>query len=116
LTGGRRRVQRQHTLQAALDWSYELLDPDEQRLLRTLAVFSGGFTLEAAEGIHGSDVVELLGSLVAKSLVDAQQRAGRRRYRLLETVRLYAEEKLRENGESDEMRTRHRDWYHRRLE
>jgi predicted ATPase len=69
LTGSRRRVQRHQTLGATLDWSYELLRPDEQTLLRRLAVFRGSFSLDAAEGLGYPDAVELLGSLVAKSLV-----------------------------------------------
>ncbi len=116
LTGGRRRVQRQQTLAAALDWSFEMLTPDEQALLRRLAVFAGGSTLEAAEGICSEDaalpVLDLLGSLVAKSLVTTEhaQRGGVR-YRLLETVRLYAEEKLVDAGEAERFRGRHRDWF-----
>ena len=116
LTGGR-RVQRQQTLQAAMDWSHDLLSPDERALLRRLAVFSGHFSLEAAEGICDGDpvaaaaVLDLLGSLVAKSLVIAEQLDEAERYSLLETVRLYAEQKLVEVGEADPYRTRHRDWY-----
>jgi predicted ATPase/class 3 adenylate cyclase len=117
LTGGRRRIQRQQTLQAALDWSHELLEEPERLLLRRLAVFSGSFTLEAAESISSDDrvpennVVDLLRSLVEKSLVAADHDGGDVRYRLLETVRLYAAEKLREAEESDAFRTRHRDRY-----
>ena len=118
LAGGRRRrVQRQHTLQAALDWSYELLSGDEQLLLRRLAVFPGFFGTEAAEGIcAGEDidvgsVFDLIASLVAKSLVTTDEHDGQTRYRLIETVRLYASEKLREDGEAELLRSRHRDWY-----
>jgi predicted ATPase len=116
LAGGRRRrVQRQQTLQAALDWSYELLTDAEQRLLRRLAVFAASFPLPAAEGVCSGDgvenVLDLLGSLVAKSLVTTDEQDGKTRYRLIETVRLYATEKLREAEEADARRSRHRDWY-----
>src|SRR5579863_8000815 len=114
LSGGRRRrVQRQQTLQAALDWSYDLLSEPERILLRRLAVFPGSFDLASAEeicsdgSITGPRVLDLLGSLVAKSLVRPEDAHGRTRYRLIETVRLYAAEKLREAGEADELRSRH---------
>ena len=112
LTGGRRRVQRQQTLQAALDWSHDLLTPDERTLLRSLAVFNGPIRLDALEGICGRDypdVIGVLGSLVERSMVTHDP--GERRYRLLETVRLYSEQKLLEAGEADEYRRRHRDWF-----
>jgi predicted ATPase/class 3 adenylate cyclase len=120
LTGGRRRTQRQQTLQATIDWSYDLLEAREQTLLRRLAVFSGGFPLEAVEGtcmggIDGS-AVDLLGSLIDKSLVVADVVGNQTRYSLLETIRLYAENKLREAGESEPIRAAHRDWYLHRLE
>jgi non-specific serine/threonine protein kinase len=92
---------RQHTLRAAIDWSYELLAGDEQVLFRRLGVFVGGFTLEAAEAIvsdgrdHTVDVLEGLASLVDKSLVLSEEDgAGGRRFRLLESVRDYALEQL----------------------
>lgn len=123
LTGGRRRIQRQQTLGAALDWSHDLLDEEERRLLRRLAVFAGGFTLEAAEAIAtGDDIpatatLEIVGSLVGKSLVLAGEGdAGETRYHLLETVRMYVSDKLTEAGEAEILRTRHRDWYLARLE
>ena len=113
LTGGRRRVQRQQTLQAAMDWSWDLLDERDQTVLRRLSVFQGGCTLEAAEDVCGAelDAVAGLRALVAKSLVVAEERAGTVRYRLLETVRLYAEDKLAASGEGEEVRERHRDHY-----
>lgn len=115
LAGGRRRAQRQQTLQAAVDWSYDLLTPEEQALLRRLAVFAGGFTLDAVEGVGGAGIdavtVDLLGSLVDKSLVLSDAVAGQTRYRLLETIRLYAEGKLLEAGEAESVRSRHRDWF-----
>ncbi|HYZ93242.1 MAG TPA: adenylate/guanylate cyclase domain-containing protein [Actinomycetota bacterium] len=121
LTGGRRRVQRQQTLQAALDWSYDLLPSAEQVLLRRLAVFTGRFPLAAVEEICASDelapssVLDLLGSLVAKSLVVNEDHEGKAWYRLIEPVRLYGSEKLREAGEADSFRSRHRDRYLRWL-
>ena len=99
LTGGSRTVlPRQQTLRACIDWSYNLLTEPERALLRSMAVFAGGFTLEGAEavgtspGIDRADVLELLTQLVDKSLVEFD--AKRHRYRLLETVRQYAHELL----------------------
>src|SRR5207249_1993860 len=118
LTGGRHRVQRQQTLETALDWSYGLLSDAERALLRRLAVFSGSFTIEAAEGVCAGDEVKVagvldhIGSLVAKSLLTIEEHEGRTRYRLIETVRQYAAKKLHDAGEADEFRARHRDWYH----
>ncbi len=116
LTGGRRRIARQQTLAAALDWSHELLDAPEQLLFRRLAVFAGGFSLAAAEGVCSDDaagqpdVLDCLGSLVAKSLVIVgQDDLGQTRYRLLETVRLYALDRLDGAGETRGLRSRHRD-------
>ena len=118
LTGGRRRIQRQQTLTAALDWSHDLLAEEERTVFRRLAVFAGGFFLDAAEavcsgdGIPAGSVLDLLGSLVAKSLVTAaEEDRGDARYRLLETVRIYAAEKLAAAGEAETVRSRHRDWY-----
>jgi predicted ATPase/class 3 adenylate cyclase len=117
LTGSRRRVQRQQTLQAALDWSYDLLREDERTLLRRLAVFAGPFRLSAVEGVCSDDtlpvgsVTNLLGSLVSKSLVVTEPADDELRFRLLETVRLYAEDHLARAGESSAMRRRYRDHY-----
>jgi predicted ATPase len=118
LAGGRRRIQRQQTLGAALDWSYDLLSEEERIMLRRLGVFAGGFTLEAAECIAGGEgiaegaAVDLLGALVAKSMLAAGDAVtGETRYQLLETVRLYATDKLAASGEAARVRTRHRDWY-----
>jgi predicted ATPase/class 3 adenylate cyclase len=117
LTGGRRKSQRHQTLQATVDWSYHLLDPDEQVVLRRLAVFAGGFTLDAVEGIclEGIAVpaLDVVGSLVDKSLADTVEGD---RFRVLETVRAYAEEKLVAAGEAETVRSRHRDWFLARLE
>jgi tetratricopeptide (TPR) repeat protein len=115
--GSRTAVTRQQTLRATLAWSFELLEEDEQVLLRRLAVFAGGFGVEAAEDIcaeeplRRSDAVTLLGRLIDKSLVHVEDGPGDRRYRLLETVRQYAAERLEEAGERDAIESRHRDWY-----
>lgn len=115
LVGGRRRPQRQQTLGATLDWSHDLLEEREQTLLRRLAGFPGSFDLEAAERICSDpdtgQVAEVLGSLLDKSLVVVASVDGRHRYGLLETVRMYAQEKLVASGEAAEIRERHRDWY-----
>ena len=112
LTGGdRTALPRQQTLRALIDWSYELLTEHERAVLRPLSVFAGGWTMEAAETvaaggeIETTDVLDLLSHLVEKSLVALEAEGGR--YRLLETVRQYAEERLNESGEGDETRTRH---------
>ncbi len=101
LTGGSRTVlPRQRTLQAAFDWSFELLSPAEQMTLMALSVFSGTFELQAAEAVcypeagSTSDVADLMGSLVGKSLVVAQRSSGSLRYSLLETVREYGARRL----------------------
>ncbi len=118
LTGGARTaVRRQQTLRASVDWSHALLTQPERVLFRRLAVFAGGFDLDAAQAVAGDDEVERyqvldqLTLLVDKSLVVADDSAGRTRYRLLETVRQYAQEKLGESGEADAVRTCHRDYY-----
>lgn len=114
--GRRRRAQRQQTLQAAMDWSWALLREDERALMRALAVFAGPFVLDAAEAVSGSRrTLELLRSLVSKSLVDVVDGAVTR-YRLLETVRLYAQERLVESGEAVARRDAHREWYLARAE
>jgi non-specific serine/threonine protein kinase len=104
--GSRAALPRHRTLKAAVDWGYQLLHDEEQALLRRLSVFAGGFTLEAAEAVAGRDVLDPLANLVDKSLVVF---AGR--YRLLETVRQYAAERLAERGETDEARARHLDHF-----
>ncbi|MBK9243738.1 MAG: tetratricopeptide repeat protein [Burkholderiales bacterium] len=106
LTGGGRVLQeRQQTLRALVDWSYDLLEENEKCVLDRLAVFVGGFDLAAAEAVCGADpvdsfeVLDLLGSLVEKSLVMLDERDEGSRYRMLETIREYAREKLDERGE-----------------
>ena len=126
LTGGSRvALPRQKTLRALLDWSYDLLGEAEQALLCRLAVFAGGFTLQAAEAVcpeesrDGQDTcseeavyetwetLDLLSSLVDKSLVMAELEAGQMRYRLLETMRQYAQDRLQERDEVERVRLRH---------
>ncbi|MFI5508844.1 LuxR family transcriptional regulator [Mycobacterium sp. NPDC051804] len=118
LTGGARTaVRRQQTLRASVDWSHALLTEPERVLFRRLAVFMGGFDLEAAQAVAGTgeverfQVLDQLSLLVDKSLVVAEDADRRTRYRLLETVRQYALEKLGESGEADKIRGRHRDHY-----
>ena len=118
LTGGARTaVRRQQTLRASVDWSHALLTEPERVLFRRLAVFLGGFDLDAAQAVAGGgdveryQVLDLLSLLVDKSLVVAENSGGRTRYRLLETVRQYALDKLAESGEADAVRARHRDYY-----
>jgi non-specific serine/threonine protein kinase len=142
LTGGSRTaLRRQQTLRATIDWSYDLLAEEERVLLRRLAVFAGGWTLEAAEAVCGegvgdqvssvgaspprpgsltpdtrdptsaSDVADVLARLAGKSMVLVEGNGEEARYRLLETVHQYAEEKLIDAGEAEPLRDRHRDWY-----
>jgi predicted ATPase/DNA-binding winged helix-turn-helix (wHTH) protein len=119
LTAGRRPAVRRHqTLRATLDWSYELLPEPERRLLRHLAIFLGGFTLEAAtaivsEGETASSILEGIASLVAKSLVTLDVSASPTRWRLLETIRAYALDRLAENGGQDAVARRHAEYYRR---
>ncbi|MEO5881410.1 MAG: tetratricopeptide repeat protein [Caldimonas sp.] len=114
LTGGlRTALPRQQTLRSLIDWSYDLLHSNEQALFRRLAVFSGGWTLGEAEtvcvddGDDGTAVPDLLGSLVDKSLVVAEDCGGAMRFRTLETVRQYARDRLLESGEVEVWRNRH---------
>jgi predicted ATPase/class 3 adenylate cyclase/Tfp pilus assembly protein PilF len=116
LTSGTRTAPPQHqTLQATLDWSYNLLMLPEQVVLRFLSVFAGGCTLDAVEAICATDetkqteLLDVLTSLVDRSLVQFDEDEAR--YRLLETIRLYAREKLVAAGEEALIRSRHRDWY-----
>jgi predicted ATPase/DNA-binding winged helix-turn-helix (wHTH) protein len=116
VTGGRRTALPRHqTLRAALDWSYELLSPVEAALLRRLAVFAGDFSFDAAIAVAGNalapSVVDDIASLVAKSLIVAELRGGVARYRLLETIRLYALVKARDADELNEVARRHARFY-----
>jgi len=115
--GARGAQARQATLRGAIDWSHRLLDNDEQVLFRRLAVFVGGWQLEAAEqvcagaGLELGDVFDTLDSLVDKSLVAVtEDERGQTRYRLLETIGAYAAERLLEAGEADTVAGRHSNW------
>jgi predicted ATPase/class 3 adenylate cyclase len=118
LTGGSRTAMaRQQTLQASIDWSYELLSESERALLRRLSVFTGGWTLDAAEQVCGEDgtdhyaVLDLLTGLVDQSLVTTGEQDAEVRYGMLETVRQYAAARLAEAGELDVMGGRHLAYY-----
>ncbi|MFY9512013.1 MAG: tetratricopeptide repeat protein [Rubrivivax sp.] len=114
LTGGSRVLQqRQQTLRALVDWSYDILGDAEQVVLQRLSVFRGGFDLEAAEDVCGvapidaMDVLDLLGSLVEKSLVMLDEQGERPRYRMLETIADYAHERLQQAGGAAAIAARH---------
>jgi predicted ATPase/DNA-binding SARP family transcriptional activator len=119
--GSRTALPRHQTLRAAVDWSHELLTEPEQILFRKLAVFAGGFTLEAAEAVTAggnvlrSQVTDFLGQLINKSLVTVEARSenteARTRYGMLETIREYAREKLMESGEKHLLCTRHLEFF-----
>jgi predicted ATPase len=105
---------KQQTLRGTLDWSHELLDASERKLFARLAVFAGGWALEAAEmvgagdGIEEGEVLDLLSKLVEKSLVMTEPtEAAEMRYRMLEPVGQYAQEKLGESGEIETVRRQH---------
>jgi predicted ATPase/DNA-binding winged helix-turn-helix (wHTH) protein len=112
LTSSGRAQPRHQTLRGVIDWSYEQLEPREQQAFRRLSVFAGGWTLAAATAVTGSsdefETIETLTRLVDKSLVLVERAAsGQPRYRMLETVRAYAEEQLELAGETREVRARH---------
>jgi hypothetical protein len=115
--GRRGAAERHRTLRAAIDWSFELLAAAEQALLARLAVFAGGATLEAVEVVCGADgidpeeVLGLLAELVARSLVVAGEHGSQTRYRLLEPIRQYGEERLEESGKAEWWRARHARYY-----
>ena len=118
LTGGARTAEgRQKTLQAAVDWSYQLLTPPEQRLFRRLSVFRGGWTLAAAEAVTSDDtlpaaeVLDLLGGLVSRSLIQADRRAHLSRFRMLETLRQYAGERADAANEGDQLSSAHAEYF-----
>jgi predicted ATPase len=118
LTGGSRRaLERHQTLRHAVEWSYDLLSPAERVVLSRASVFAGGFTLEAAERVCGggeiatSDILDLLDSLVRKSLVTVERSNAAVRYGLLETIRQFAEEQLATMNESEAARLRHAQFF-----
>jgi predicted ATPase len=114
--GSRTALPRHRTLRSMMDWSYDLLTDVEQAMLRRVSVFSGGWTLAAAEhvctgdGIETSDTIDLLSSLADKNLVITEEHEGATRYRMLETIRQYAIDRLRETGEEARWRHRHFAW------
>ena len=115
--GSRTQPARQQTLRASIEWSYQLCSQAEQLLWARLAVFAGGFELDAAEGIcadhrlAAEEVLELLAALAGQSVLIAAHGQGVARYRLPETLREYGQERLRESGEYTALRRRHRDWH-----
>jgi DNA-binding CsgD family transcriptional regulator/tetratricopeptide (TPR) repeat protein len=118
LTGGTRSaLPRYQTLRASVEWSHELLTDQERLVFRRLGVFVGGFTMEAAEracfgdGIAADQVLGHIAALVEKSIVQAEEHGPVVRYRLLETMRQYALERLDEAGETERVRDRHRNFY-----
>lgn len=119
---GRGGIERQQTLRATVSWSYQLLSEDQQRLFDRLSVFAGGFDLDAAEAVGADDlldeieIVDLLVELVDKSMVVADRSHQATRYRLLETLRQYGEERLDDRGETAAVRDRHLAHFRRRSE
>ena len=113
LVGSRRGLERHQTLRHAVAWSYDLLDDAEKTLLERCSVFAGGFDLQSACAVAGSDdpddyaVLDLLDALVRKSLLVADRSSGRTRFSMLETIRQFAEEQLVASGAADEVRAAH---------
>jgi predicted ATPase/class 3 adenylate cyclase len=113
LVGARRGLERHHTLRHAVAWSYDLLDDTEKNLLDRCSVFAGGFELESACAVAGSDeldeyaILDLLDALVRKSLLTVDRSSGRTRFSMLETIRQFAEEQLVTRGEAGEVRDAH---------
>jgi predicted ATPase len=111
LVGSRRGLSRHQTLRHALAWSYDLLDEPEKALLERCSVFAGGFDLESACAVMGSDddfaTLDLLDALVRKSLLVADRSSGRTRFSMLESIRQFAEEQLVARGEASEIRAAH---------
>ena len=118
LVGSRRGLERHQTLRHAVQWSYDLLDDAEKALLERCSVFAGGFDLESACAVAGSEpttspMLDLLDALVRKSLLVADRSSGRTRFSMLETIRQFAEEQLAARGEANEVRARARPLFRR---
>jgi predicted ATPase/class 3 adenylate cyclase len=117
LVGNRTALLRQQTLRALIDWSYELLSDNERVLFGRLSIFAGGWSLQAAEevcsdgSISEMDVVDLLSNLVEKSLVLTDSRDGLKRYRFLETIHQYSQERLEESREAAEYARKHANYF-----
>jgi predicted ATPase len=117
LVGSRRGVERHHTLRHAVAWSYDLLDGTEKTVLDRCSVFAGGFDLQSACAVVGSDdldeyaILEVLDALVRKSLLIADRSSGRTRFSMLETIRQFAEEQLAAHAEATEVRTAHAGYF-----
>jgi predicted ATPase/DNA-binding CsgD family transcriptional regulator len=114
--GERGRPDRQQTLRASIEWSYQLCTPQEQRLWARLCVFAGSFELDAVEAvctgdIAGDEIVDLVSGLVDKSIVVRHERGTVARYRLLEAIRAFGLERLNEAGDGPALRMRHLHWY-----
>ncbi len=115
LIGARRGLERHQTLRHAVQWSFDLLDEDEQALLTRISVFAGGFDLAGARAVAGIDdefaTLDVLDALVRKSLLVADRSSGRTRFSMLETIREFAEERLVQNGESGDARNAHAKYF-----
>jgi predicted ATPase/DNA-binding CsgD family transcriptional regulator len=115
--GGAAAEPRHQTMQATLDWSYDLLTEPERWMWRRVSVFAGSFDLDAAEavctgdGIAAETIIDLIDGLVAKSILLRRAGHGRARYRLLDTIREYGQQKIRAEGNERPLRARHRSWY-----
>lgn len=115
-TGDRSDLPRQRTMEGAIDWSYQLLAPEEQLLWARLSVFAGGFEIDAAQEVCGDAALDqesipsLLAELVEKSLLKRAQGGGRDRYRMLEILREFGSERLRDAGAERDLRVRHAEW------
>ena len=117
LTGGRGEVERHQTLRAAIDWSYDLLDPPERVVFARMSVFAGGTTLDGLESIVADDdrsveiLFDVVAGLVDKSLLVADRSLAETRFDMLETIRQYAQERLVESGDAEAVRARHSRWF-----
>jgi predicted ATPase len=117
LVGSRRGLARHHTLRHAMAWSYDLLDDTEKTVLDRCSAFAGGFDLQSACAVAGSNdldeyvILEVLDALVRKSLLVAERSSGRTRFSMLETIRQFAEEQLAAHGEATEVRTAHAGYF-----